>query len=769
MEAKLKSKADAPVSTEFETWLATTLPYHPREQLEHFVQNGASSSSSESQSSSSYTSAADDSKQPAAPSLSDASLAQYLEALAAFEEGDDIAVFKKVSTLIPAIPFAFLRGVEMEELELDENRRWFGNASPDPLHGDMQQSTWINGDQRNETKKSAKHGSGSLHDLHSISRNTVISALRAFSESANIPMQEVMRMLGGGQDDEQLLDFVGAHLRASMAENAHAHNPNANDNVPNVADGGDDDTDMGLVSDFEPVVVDLVDAAADDDNDDDVFTDTFLDPPSSSSMDSVVIDCLPTRPAVRCIADATSIGAAFTELKHPPLPAFAYYMLGRSLFFGARGSCMFNRREAYKLLSIGALVHREPWCQILLAISLHEGRGALVDRTLAYSLAAPLVRKFAELAQKPQLMFSDVEAVFLSAWCFELGCGVRREPVEAVRLYKVAAEYEHPSAMTHLALCYDTAIGTEAKKDEAAELNRRALAMNYGPAIYNYGVTYEFGDGLPKDSKRALQLYERASKLEYSGALHARGISMENGGSNGMDQPPTDLYQVFHMYRRASRDLYGPALAALANCMCYGRGCEMDWKRAQQYLNLAIHQRCADGLTSYGIVFMYGNHVPIDGKKGLEYFERAHKEFDYEHARRLMAYFLENGIGCDRDSARAQFYRSFSARKTFAMGTRPRLGENSAVYRISKNRIYDKNVLRIVFSYIGGADEDTELLGPDAAASDEDLAQVAVAADAEPGADETGNSDNGGDGADDDDSVQPLDADISGGEEDNLH
>jgi TPR repeat protein len=96
---------------------------------------------------------------------------------------------------------------------------------------------------------------------------------------------------------------------------------------------------------------------------------------------------------------------------------------------------------------------------------------------------------------------------------YQQGQGVPKDEAEAARLFRKAADRDHPVAMYNLALLYEEGRGVPKDEAEAVRLYRQAAGLGEPDAINNLGRMYALGKGVPKDRTEALRLFREAAGL----------------------------------------------------------------------------------------------------------------------------------------------------------------------------------------------------------------------------------------------------------------
>src|SRR5262249_12523552 len=95
---------------------------------------------------------------------------------------------------------------------------------------------------------------------------------------------------------------------------------------------------------------------------------------------------------------------------------------------------------------------------------------------------------------------------------YAAGLGVHRDPAEAVRWYRMAAEQSNPAAQNALAILVATGRGVSRDPAAAIELFRRAATSGYVLAQLNLAVPLDNGRLVVDDPLRAFTWYSIAAR-----------------------------------------------------------------------------------------------------------------------------------------------------------------------------------------------------------------------------------------------------------------
>ncbi|MEI7635487.1 MAG: tetratricopeptide repeat protein, partial [bacterium] len=91
------------------------------------------------------------------------------------------------------------------------------------------------------------------------------------------------------------------------------------------------------------------------------------------------------------------------------------------------------------------------------------------------------------------------------------GSGVEKNPVEAVRWFRAGAEKGCVRAQFNLAVCLYKGNGVAKNQDEAIMWYRKAAASNYASAQFNLGMIIYRSAGIPAEKEEAIRLFEAAA------------------------------------------------------------------------------------------------------------------------------------------------------------------------------------------------------------------------------------------------------------------
>lgn len=273
------------------------------------------------------------------------------------------------------------------------------------------------------------------------------------------------------------------------------------------------------------------------------------------------------------------------------------------------------------------------------------------------------------------------EASYRTALCLEEGWGTSKDPRKALQFLRQAASRNHPGAMLRLGVaCFygklglhigaSTANRVKIQQEGIKWLTRAADVANeiFPQGPYELAKIYEDGyrDLVFKDLQYSVQLYVKSADLNYVPAASKLGHAYEYGELGC----PQDAALSIHYYTIGA--MGGDATAMLAMCAWYMVGAEP--------------------------------MLPRNEEEAYEWALRA-AERGLPKAQYATGYFVENGIGTERDILQASKWYHLAADG----------GDERAIERIKNNRIlaakpntkHRKKSIGNLKSLVGGSSSST--------------------------------------------------------------
>jgi TPR repeat protein/tRNA A-37 threonylcarbamoyl transferase component Bud32 len=162
------------------------------------------------------------------------------------------------------------------------------------------------------------------------------------------------------------------------------------------------------------------------------------------------------------------------------------------------------------------------------------------------------------------------------------GTGVARDPVEASRWYRKAAE-------------------------QGSDIGQ-----------YELGLLYESGLGVPKDATQAVSWFRKAADQGLARAQNRVGVAYENGSTG-----PSNVVVAADWYRKAADQGYAAAQANLGRLYLQGRGVFKDTARAGELLQKAVDQGDPNAMVLLGGMYQRGEGKPQDSARAARLYRDA--------------------------------------------------------------------------------------------------------------------------------------------------
>jgi hypothetical protein len=154
------------------------------------------------------------------------------------------------------------------------------------------------------------------------------------------------------------------------------------------------------------------------------------------------------------------------------------------------------------------------------------------------------VRRLRHLLERPRGRFTP-RAQFSLGVCYADGTGVDQDRVEAVRLYRLAANQGYANAQCNLGVCYQKGTGVDQDFAEAARLYRLAADQGDANAQINLGICYKNGSGVDQDHAEAARWYRLAADQGDAGAQYNLGVCYEDG--TAVDRDHTEAVRWYRL------------------------------------------------------------------------------------------------------------------------------------------------------------------------------------------------------------------------------
>ena len=232
------------------------------------------------------------------------------------------------------------------------------------------------------------------------------------------------------------------------------------------------------------------------------------------------------------------------------------------------------------------------------------------NRSLMLTAESAETEAFSEEAEG-----GSVEAMRNLAELYLSGSGVRRDPEEAGRWLRLAADRGDAAAQNDLGILHSEGLGVEQDHAEAVRWFRLSADQGEATAQFNLGLRYDTGEGVAQDLTEAARLYREAGEQGHAGAQFTLGGMHDAGRGVGQD---TD--EAIHWYRLAAQQGHVHAQFNLGAVIADGLG---DPAQAVGWYRLAGNQGHPAAQNNLGLMYSRGLGVPQNDAEAVRWYRLA--------------------------------------------------------------------------------------------------------------------------------------------------
>jgi len=221
--------------------------------------------------------------------------------------------------------------------------------------------------------------------------------------------------------------------------------------------------------------------------------------------------------------------------------------------------------------------------------------------------------------------------------------------IEAVRLYRLAAEQDNTIALNRLTVILrEGAPGVAAAPAEAFAFASKGAELDDPEATYNLGTMHFYGVSVPQNQDKAFGYFKTAAEMGHVASMVALGqiygspsfagkdfkaahnwfeiaaragnpLAMRSLGSMSMEGIGTDKNEktAFEWFERAGRIGDAVSQVKLGYMLQRGLGIERDPEEAVTWFRLAAEQGEPVGASNLGFHYMTGEGVPYDAEQAF--------------------------------------------------------------------------------------------------------------------------------------------------------
>ena len=302
----------------------------------------------------------------------------------------------------------------------------------------------------------------------------------------------------------------------------------------------------------------------------------------------------------------------------------------------------------------------------------------------------------------------DDDAMNSLGECYAKGEGVAKDPVVAVRWFRKAAEFKtfqpgdivpgayvdngthnNQSAQNNLGICYMKGEGVVKNPVEAVKWFRKAAEQGNSDAQNNLGVCYANGEGVAKDTVEATRLFRKADNdpiarfnldccikgenvaKDAAEAMQRTRKAAEKGDAAaqfnlGCFYRGVDVAEVIRWWRKAAEQGDAEAQRALGYCYRTGQGVPKNDAEAVKWYRKAVDQGHAKAQRDLGDLYKDGEGVTKDTAEAVKWYRRA-AEQGLAWAQRDLGECYEKGEGVAKDETEAaRWYRKAAEQGDFS-------------------------------------------------------------------------------------------------------
>ncbi|MEJ0061674.1 MAG: tetratricopeptide repeat protein [Alphaproteobacteria bacterium] len=174
---------------------------------------------------------------------------------------------------------------------------------------------------------------------------------------------------------------------------------------------------------------------------------------------------------------------------------------------------------------------------------------------------------------------------------FKTGEGLSKDNVDAVKLFRVAANLGSMEAQTILGAAYLSGDGVQKDIPEALKWIQKSAAQGDAKAQHLLGVLYHEGSDVKKDNVKSLKWIRKAAEQGLPSAQFSLGTMLSKGYGTHRDE--TSAMEWFH---KSANQGYAKAQIMLGIAYHLGKDISKDDILADQWLILAGEKEARDDL-----------------------------------------------------------------------------------------------------------------------------------------------------------------------------
>lgn len=247
----------------------------------------------------------------------------------------------------------------------------------------------------------------------------------------------------------------------------------------------------------------------------------------------------------------------------------------------------------------------------------------------------------------------SVDGVVLTALMLQEGLGTEADPVEAYRLFEVAAQ-KGDDSRGYYQMGIARLQGNGCKEDEilGKMYLDTAAAMGNTQAMYILGICYLQGYGCEPDSALYIKWFSQAAEAGNVRAQNMMGDIYEDA---------EDYENAVRYYQMAVDAGDNDGLCNMGYCYEKGQGVVLSFKKAVQFYEQAVNQGSVRGCKLLANCYLEGTGVEKDANKALELYMMAANAGDEQAMYLIGSLYEEGDEGIKKDLKEAKKWYKKSA------------------------------------------------------------------------------------------------------------
>jgi TPR repeat protein len=206
---------------------------------------------------------------------------------------------------------------------------------------------------------------------------------------------------------------------------------------------------------------------------------------------------------------------------------------------------------------------------------------------------------------------------------------VPKDPAEAVKWYRKAAEQGDAHGQNLLAGCYVDGIGVSKDPAEAVKWYRKSAEQNFTDSQFSLGTCYLLGAGVPKDAAEGMKWYRKAAELGAGRGCQRLAFCYQFGHGVG-----TDGKKAIEWYRKAVDAGFVSACADLGYCCEAGVGGPANEAEADRWFLKGAELGDLECQIRIGQRYVYGEGGLTDLAEAIKWLRKAGEQANSPMERR---------------------------------------------------------------------------------------------------------------------------------------